>query len=75
MTRIEHPVELQTVAGHADVIQTALMDAGVTAIVGTLPLRRERRRRASRSSPMERRGSPCPLGMVSHPRRERGREP
>ena len=36
VTRIEHPVELQTVAGHADVIQTALMDAGVTAIVGTL---------------------------------------
>ena len=35
VTRIEHPVELQTVAGHADVIQTA-MDAGVTAIVGTL---------------------------------------
>ena len=36
VTRIEHPVELQTVAGHADVTQTALMDAGVTAIVGTL---------------------------------------
>ena len=36
VTRIEHPVELQTVAGHADVIQTALMDAGVKAIVGTL---------------------------------------
>ena len=36
VTRIEHPVELQTVAGHADVIQTALMDAGVTAIVGTI---------------------------------------
>ena len=36
VTRIEHPVELQTVAGHADVIQTALMDAGATAIVGTL---------------------------------------
>ncbi len=36
VTSIEHPVELQTVAGHADVIQTALMDAGVTAIVGTL---------------------------------------
>ena len=34
VTRIEHPVELQTVAGHADVIQTALMDAGVTAITG-----------------------------------------
>ena len=36
VTRTDHPVELQTVAGHADVIQTALMDAGVTAIVGTL---------------------------------------
>ena len=36
VTRIEHRVELQTVAGHVDVIQTALMDAGVTAIVGTL---------------------------------------
>ena len=36
VTSVEHPVELQMVAGHADVIQTALMDAGVTAIVGTL---------------------------------------
>ena len=36
VTSIEHPVELQTVAGHADVIQTALMDAGVTAITGTV---------------------------------------
>ena len=36
VTSVKHPVELQTVAGHADVIQTALMDAGVTAIVGTL---------------------------------------
>ena len=36
VTRIEHPVELQTVAGHADVIQTALMDAQVTAITGTV---------------------------------------
>ena len=31
---IEHPVELQTVAGHESVTQTALMDAGVTAIAG-----------------------------------------
>ena len=63
--RIEHPVELQTVAGHADVIQTALMDAGVTAIVGTLSAATgASQRRESRSSPMERRGSPCPLGMV-----------
>ena len=36
VTRIEHPVELQTVAGHADVSQTALMDAQVTAIEGTV---------------------------------------
>ena len=36
VTRIEHPVELQTVAGHADVTQTALMDAEVTAIEGTV---------------------------------------
>ena len=36
VTRIEHPVELQTVAGHESVTETALMDAGVTAIVGTL---------------------------------------
>ena len=33
---IEHPVELQTVAGHESVTETALMDAQVTAIVGTL---------------------------------------
>ena len=36
VTRIEHPVELQTVAGHESVTQTALMDAEVTAITGTL---------------------------------------
>ena len=33
---LEEPVELQTVAGHADVAETALMDAGVTAITGTV---------------------------------------
>ena len=36
VTSIEHPVELQTVAGHESVTQTALMDAGVTAITGTV---------------------------------------
>ena len=36
VTSIEHPVELQTVAGHQSVTQTALMDAAVTAIGGTV---------------------------------------
>ena len=36
VTSIEHPVELQTVAGHESVTETALMDAGVTAITGTV---------------------------------------
>ena len=36
VTRIEHPVELQTVAGHQSVTETALMDAQVTAITGTV---------------------------------------
>ena len=36
VTHIEHPVELQTVAGHASVTETALMDAEVTAITGTV---------------------------------------
>ena len=36
VTRIEHPVELQTVAGHESVTETTLMDAGVTEIAGTL---------------------------------------
>ena len=36
VTRIEHPVELQTVAGHESVTETALMDAQVTEIAGTL---------------------------------------
>ena len=36
VTSIEHPVELQTVAGHESVTQTALMDAGGTAITGTV---------------------------------------
>ena len=35
-TGIEHPVELQTVAGHENVTETALMDAGVTEIAGTV---------------------------------------
>ena len=33
---IEHPVELQTVAGHESVTQTALIDAGVTRITGAV---------------------------------------
>ena len=36
VTRIEHPVELQTVAGHESVTETALMDAQVTAVTGTV---------------------------------------
>ena len=36
VTSIEHPVELQTVAGHESVTQAALMEAGVTVITGTL---------------------------------------
>ncbi len=36
VTRIEHPVELQTVSGHESVTQTALMDAEVTAVTGTV---------------------------------------
>ena len=36
VTHIEHPVELQTVTGHESVTETALMDAGVTAITGTV---------------------------------------
>ena len=36
VTRIEHPVELQTVAGHESVTETALMDGEVTAVTGTV---------------------------------------
>ena len=36
VTRIEHPVELKTVTGHASVTETALMDAVVTGITGTV---------------------------------------
>ena len=36
VTHIEHPVELQTVAGHESVTETALMDAEVTAATGTI---------------------------------------
>ncbi len=35
-THIEHPVELQTVAGHESVTETALLDAQVTTITGTV---------------------------------------
>ena len=34
--RIDHVVSLQTVAGHASVTETALMDAEVTAVTGTV---------------------------------------
>ena len=36
VTGIEHPVELQTVAGHESVTETTVMDARVTAITGTV---------------------------------------
>ena len=36
VTRIEHSVELQTVAGHESVTETAFMEAEVTAITGTV---------------------------------------
>ena len=36
VTRTLEPVELQTVAGHASVTETALMEAQVTAITGTV---------------------------------------
>ena len=36
VTEIEEAVELQTVAGHADVTQTTLMEAEVTAVAGTV---------------------------------------
>ena len=35
VTSIEEPVELQAVAGHESVSETALMEAGVTAVTGT----------------------------------------
>ena len=34
--RVQEPVELQTVAGHESVTETALMDAEVTAVTGTV---------------------------------------
>ena len=36
VSAVEEPIELQTVAGHESVSQTALMDAQVTAITGTV---------------------------------------
>ena len=36
VTSIEHPVELQTVAGHESVTETALIEAEVTQITGTV---------------------------------------
>ena len=36
VARVQEPVELQTVAGHESVTETALMDAQVTAITGTV---------------------------------------
>ena len=36
VAEIEEAISLQTVAGHAEVTETAVMDAGVTAISGTV---------------------------------------
>ena len=36
VTEIEEPVELQTVAGHADTTETTVMKADVTAVAGTV---------------------------------------
>ncbi len=36
VSAVEEPVEVQTVAGHADVTETTLMDAEVTTITGTV---------------------------------------
>ena len=36
VTHIEHPVELQMVAGHQSVTETSLMDGQVTAVTGTV---------------------------------------
>ena len=36
VTHTEHPVELQTVAGHASVTETSLMEAQITAVTGTV---------------------------------------
>ena len=36
VTHTEHPVELQTVAGHESVTETALLDAQVRAVTGTV---------------------------------------
>ena len=36
VTHTEHPEELQTVAGHQSVTETALLDAQVTAVTGTV---------------------------------------
>ena len=47
VTRVEHPFELRTVAGHASVTETALMDAEVTGITGTVAARPTRPRPAS----------------------------
>ena len=36
VSTVEHPVELETVAGHESVTETAILDAGVTAVTGTV---------------------------------------
>ena len=76
VTSIEHPVELQTVAGHESVTETALMDAQVTAIEGDglgsdgsiADQRRLRPRRRDAVHPARR-------GRRRHSRSGRGREP
>ena len=61
VTRIEHPVQLQTVAGHESVTETALMEADVTGFTGTVnPQRPARPAPASPSSPMATPASRCP---------------
>ena len=48
---IEHPVELQTVAGHESVTVTALMDADVTGVAGTVTVAGGGRRASATFTP------------------------
>ena len=57
---IEEAVSLQTAAGHASVTETALMEAEVTGVTGTVTATMADRAPASRSSPAARPASPSP---------------
>ena len=76
LTHTEHPVELQTVAGHQSVTETTAMDAQVTAVTGTVAAATGASHTSVGLRPQRRDQLPAQRAhRRGDSRRDRGREP